>query len=230
MRTDERRKNGLPSGRRLQGLLLILLVATVPVSAAAAERVSAGEALTAKERATDLRSELQSLDGRGEVDVDEDVLATVGREIEKGKLAVDSGEYTDAKSHFDRAAVQARAELTRSYAEGAKTLLDGSDSYLNSLRQQGYATTEIGVLRKRISKQRQRLGNADDLGSARNVYADARSIQDDTKDLPQPSVVRAVGLLTSVWSLLLVALLLAAAVVGWHVRTNDHGNDGPRLH
>lgn len=232
MRTDERRTDWTPSGGRLTCLVLVLLVATVPASAAAAEQASAGDALAAKERANELRSELRSLDERDEVDVDADVLAAVDREIEKGTLSVDSGEYADAKAHFDRAAVQARAELERGYAEGARTLLNGSAAYLRTLEAQGYTTPEIGVLGERIAKQRARLAAADGLDATRNVYADARAVRDDTGDLPRPLVVRAAGFLTSVWALALVALLLALAAGGWYARTrtNARADDGPRLH
>ena len=230
MKTNRRRTNGRPRRWRLRGLLLVLLLALTPVSAAAAGQVNAGEALAAKDEANQLRDELRSLDERGEVNVDQDVLATVDREIKKGRLAVDSGEYGEAKDHFDRATVQARAELARSYAEGAKTLLNGTDGYLNSLHEQGYTTAEIGVLRERIAKQRRALRSADDLDSARSAYANARSIRADARDLPRPHVVRAVDLLTSAWSLLIVVALALVAAAGWYVRTNSHETDGPRLH
>lgn len=231
MDTDEHRKNGAVPRGRSWILLLVLLVttSTAPVSAAPGE-VSASDALAAKERANDLRSELESLDERGEADVDGDVLATVDREIEKGRLAVDSGEYEEAKNHFDRATEQARAELTRSYVEGAETLLSGTDGYLSSLREQGYTTAEIGVLRERITKQRERLDAAADLDASRDAYDDARSIRADAADLPPTGVVRAVGLLTSVWALLLAVLLLLTVAVGLYVRTNGSGSDGPQLH
>lgn len=230
MKTDRRRTNGRSRRWRLRGLALVLLLAMAPMSAAAAGQVTAGEALAAKDEANQLRDELRSLDERGEVNVDQDVLATVDREIEKGRLAVDSGEYGEAKDHFDRATAQARAELARSYAEGAKTVLNGTGDYLNSLREQGYTTAEIGVLRERIAKQRRGLQGADDLDSARSAYANARSIREDAKALPRPDVVRAVDLLTSIWWVLVVAVLALVAAAGWYTRTNSDETDGPQLH
>lgn len=229
MFTDGQRETGGSRKRRLQGLLLVLLAVTASVPASA-DGVSASEALNAKDRATDLRDELQSLDEQGPVSVDRDVLTTVDREIKKGKLAVESGEYEDAKTHFDRAIEQARAELVRSYTAGTNTLLGGTERYLDSLKSEGYTTAEMGVLRERLTKQRERLEAVDSLAASRTAYDDAQSLREDASELPRPTVVRAVSLVRSFWPLLLVVPLLGVAAVGVYVRANDREDDGPQLH
>lgn len=67
MKTDRRRTNGRPRRWRVRGLVLVVLLAMAPVSAAAAGQVTAGEALAAKDEANQLRDELRSLDERREV-------------------------------------------------------------------------------------------------------------------------------------------------------------------
>jgi hypothetical protein len=229
-------------------LTVVVLVMTVPIAVmtvptmaattthgdvveSTEKQVTAEAALDAKQQAKRLQTRFQKLNDRKEVDSSASLLQSIQYHIEKGNLAFQTNKYRKAKQEYDIAINQSQTGLKRGYTGGAKTLLNASGSHLDALSAQGYTTSEMGLLRERIDKQRNRLQSVESLATANERYQDARALYADVQSIPAPWIVQIVSFVMSIWMLILLAVVFVIVGMGWYLRSGPEGRESqPDLH
>lgn len=188
--------------------------------------IGASEAQQIGDRAKALLEDLQTLDQRSEVDIDDDVISTIQQHIDNGDGDYDLGGYHDAHQSYQRAVEQAVPVLEKGYREGAETLLDSSEDYLQQLEDQGYIVPDKELYQNRIEEQRRQLEQAESLDDVREVYQQVRNqLWQDIQSLPDPMIVDAVNTMTSPVVLAATGILVIGTGAGvvWVAKNNSNG-------
>lgn len=197
------------------GFVVVLLVLAPLVGTASAglgdsvaTNVQPSEAIDSQERALTLLSELEGLDGKEGVDVSATVFGAIDDDLAQGNASYRENNYAEAKQHYDEAAQKARAALTRGYINRSELLLNGSSAYLQTLRDDGYQTSDMAVLAQRLDRLETRTQSVDSLSEARNLHADTVALKQDIEsETPDKQTVSAVNFLHSIQGLALLAVV-----------------------
>lgn len=187
---------------------------------------TADDALATRRAAVARRDELDTLAGRDELDIDNQLFESVEQNIAAGDAEFKVGDYAAAKKVYATAREQARAGLKPAYFDGARTLLAADEDYLQELEQEGYIKADVSEFEKRIDKLKEDLAAADTLADHRRVYRNARDLHQEVRRLPQVGLVKAVDTVNDGWPWLAGGLAVISGIA-YGIKQRFGGRRGP---
>jgi|APHM01.1.fsa_nt_gi hypothetical protein len=173
--------------------------------------------------------ELQRLNDRSAVAVDQSTIDTVANRMRNGNISYDRARYQRACGHYQIALDQSEAALERLYVALAEIRLASVEDQIEDRQTAGYDSMEMSNLSARHEALSAQTANVSSLSQARTVAHEAASLQTDTDQLPAMNVVKAADAIAPLWGSVLggVGLTLVIGGLGVFVgrRTADPDPD-----